>query len=451
MLRDLIVSLFVSLSLGACGSDTTGPEALVARLEVVTGDQQTDTVGQPLPDPVVVRALDSAGDPVAGVAVDFVIVLGGGEVARGRSRSDQYGLTTDLWTLGETAGEQRLEARVGGAVAATFTATALPDRIYRIVAWPDSQIAAAGDTIVMGHRVQFHAAAFDRYDNLNSDSGFSWTVEPTIRAQIDAQGLLAPTDTGVVTVRASKGLAAGTYDVDLVPNPDNPRALDFVLDAYGSSDYVEVPFHVSLDLPTEWTIEFWMKPRRIVAERPQFLVSRWGGPYGSYAVWLDDSRFEVAIVNGSKETRLRSSRPAVIGVWQHFAVTSDGQALRLYIDGELDNELEASVGAIQALSAMNFGRTPLNTYDGLMDEVRIWHTSRTSSQLLTAMTRGLSGTEPGLVAYWRFDEGHGDTAFDGTSSLNDGRLGESVGPDDLDPRWSFDVPLVDRWRGGSSR
>ncbi|MGD8699631.1 MAG: LamG domain-containing protein, partial [Gemmatimonadales bacterium] len=215
------------------------------------------------------------------------------------------------------------------------------------------------------------------------------------------------------------------------------------------SDYVEVPFHVSLDLPTEWTIEFWLKPRRVVAHRPQFLVSRWGGPAG-YAIWLDNSRFEVAVDDGTTEVYLRSSRLVVTGLWQHFAVTSDGQALRLYIDGDLDNEMQASVGAIQALSPMNFGRTPLNTYDGLMDEIRIWHTKRTSSQIIAAMHQGLSGTEPGLAGYWRFDVGHGDVAFDGSPNDNVGRLGEKVGPDDLDPSWSFDVPLVDAWRSATS-
>jgi hypothetical protein len=295
----------------------------------------------------------------------------------------------------------------------------------------------------MGHRAQFYAVALDQFGNLNSDNGFSWTAEPITRAHIDSHGVLSPGDTGVVSVRATMGTVAGSHDVHLVPNPDNPRALDFILDAYGTGDYVEVPFHVSLDLPAEWTIEFWIKPRRVVAQRPQFLVSRWGGSGGSYAIWLDNSRFEVALDDGITEIHLRSSRLAVTGVWQHFAVTSDGQTLRLYVDGDLDYELEASVGAIHKLSPMNFGRTPLNTYDGLMDEVRIWHTTRTSSELLAAMTQGLSGTEPGLVGYWRFDEGFGDTAYDLSSFLNDGRLGEEIGPDDLDPTWSFDVPLID--------
>jgi hypothetical protein len=444
MFRGLIQSVSIGLVLGGCGSDATSPEVLISRLEILTGDQQTDTVGQLLPDPLVVRAIDASGEPLAGVRVTFVVTEGDGDLQLASSRTDESGLAADVWTLGPLAGEQRLEARVGDTVAVSFVATALPDQVDRILVWPDPLIAARGDTIYMGEHVRFFATALDRFGNLNSDSGFSWVAHPATKAQIDSRGLLTTTDTGVVSVRAIMEPVAGPYDVGLVRNPGNPFSLDFKLSAGEEGEYVEVPFHVSLDISAEWTLELWVKPRRMVALGPQHLIARRRINGVSYAIWLDESRFEVAIEDGTTSLRGRSARLIVPREWQHFAAVFDGEWLRLYVDGELDVELQAPVAPAHTLSSLTFGAAPFNTYDGLMDEIRIWSTARTASQIVDAMAQGLSGTEPGLVGYWRFDEGYGDTAYDMSNFLNDGRLGQEIGPDDWDPNWSVDVPLIRR-------
>ncbi len=63
--------------------------------------------------------------------------------------------------------------------------------------------------------------------------------------------------------------------------------------------------------------------------------------------------------------------------------------------------------------------------------------ARTAAQIAGTMNVRLVGAEAGLVAYWRMDEGGGDTAFDVTE---DGghhlRLGDVAGTDTADPRWA---------------
>jgi hypothetical protein len=44
----------------------------------------------------------------------------------------------------------------------------------------------------------------------------------------------------------------------------------------------------------------------------------------------------------------------------------------------------------------------------------------------------------GLVGYWEFDEGTGQTAYDGSNNSNNGQLGSTASSDDNDPSWTGD-------------
>ncbi|RMF64208.1 MAG: LamG domain-containing protein, partial [Bacteroidetes bacterium] len=64
-----------------------------------------------------------------------------------------------------------------------------------------------------------------------------------------------------------------------------------------------------------------------------------------------------------------------------------------------------------------------------LDQVRFWTRARTDRQVREAMHHPLTGAEPGLVAYWLFDEGTGSTAAD----LVGGHDGTFVGGDGWTP------------------
>ena len=53
-----------------------------------------------------------------------------------------------------------------------------------------------------------------------------------------------------------------------------------------------------------------------------------------------------------------------------------------------------------------------------------------------------SSSDSGLVTYWRFDEGSGQTANDKTINGNHGTLGSTTGTDSDDPSWVVsDAPV----------
>src|SRR6185436_13774678 len=53
----------------------------------------------------------------------------------------------------------------------------------------------------------------------------------------------------------------------------------------------------------------------------------------------------------------------------------------------------------------------------------------------------LAGTEPGLVGYWRMDDGGGQVMNDYSPTNNDGQLGALATPDGQDPVFAAACPL----------
>jgi hypothetical protein len=150
-------ALGIALVLGAaCADDTsksTGADAAADGItfEVVSGSNQSAPAGTELPQPLVVRARNSAGSAVANQIVNFRVVAGGGSVFAGTAKTDGSGYAREWWTLGPTAGLNRIEARAVNAstgerqVFGTFEATGLAERpaVASVTVAPGTQRTAA--------------------------------------------------------------------------------------------------------------------------------------------------------------------------------------------------------------------------------------------------------------------------------------------------------------------
>jgi hypothetical protein len=62
-------------------------------------------------------------------------------------------------------------------------------------------------------------------------------------------------------------------------------------------------------------------------------------------------------------------------------------------------------GIVTLGASQTFGSAQV--WAGAIDELRIWSIARTPTEVNRDMRVVLKGTEPGLVAYYRFDEGSG--------------------------------------------
>jgi hypothetical protein len=120
------------------------------------------------------------------------------------------------------------------------------------------------------------------------------------------------------------------------------------------------------------------------------------------------------------------------GVWTHMAVTYDGAFARFYVNGQPAGVVASASGNIPANTLFGMGANVGNHSAGIrgaLDETRFWSTTRTDAEILANYQKSLTGSEPGLLAYYKFDEGvpSGDntginTIIDSTGNGNTGTL-----------------------------
>jgi hypothetical protein len=142
----------VMLVLLGCSADLTLPGTTASGLAVavVHGDGQVGTVGQQLPDPVVVEVKTEAGQVMPGRRVAFVVAQGAGAgFDPDTAITNSQGQAETRWALGTAVGVYTAEARLvpdgeSALPIAPLQATADPDD-------PDT-LRATGPTIQPGQR-----------------------------------------------------------------------------------------------------------------------------------------------------------------------------------------------------------------------------------------------------------------------------------------------------------
>ncbi len=123
--------------------------------------------------------------------------------------------------------------------------------------------------------------------------------------------------------------------------------------------------------------------------------------------------------------------------WNHLAVVFDGAFYRVYVNGEerhrtqqveayengQHQETPALLKDLQpADRAIKFFGAPGNSFQGVIDEIRLWQRPRSQAELKSDLHQRLTGLEPGLAGYWRFDEASGDTVYDQTDGAAHGHI-----------------------------
>jgi len=120
--------------------------------------------------------------------------------------------------------------------------------------------------------------------------------------------------------------------------------------------------------------------------------------------------------------------PISNGVWYHAAATYDGTRWRLYLNGNLEAELEVGQPpASTTNSAAALGTSIRSTdtaqgfFNGALDEVRIWNYARTQDQIKSTINTPITTPQSGLLGRWSLNEGTGTvvngsagTTFNGT-------------------------------------
>ena len=164
----------------------------------------------------------------------------------------------------------------------------------------------------------------------------------------------------------------------------------------GAGDHVTVPDDPTLDLASALTVEAWVYPTASASWRAIVVKERAGGgfPYGLETV----SGAPDAWVNTGSRQAAGSSSALPLNAWSHVALTYDGSAVRLYVNG-------APAGSLAATGAIATSADPLRIggdlvwnewFQGRIDDVRVYGRALTGAEIQTDLNTpvGTAGPPP---------------------------------------------------------
>lgn len=227
------------------------------------------------------------------------------------------------------------------------------------------------------------------------------------------------------------------------PRPEFDRALIFD----GVDDYISVSASSKLSLDPSATVEIWINPAStrsvgsILSKEQSFAIARFADGTIRWAFqsdrlgwdWIDTGY--VALENRWTQVTI--------------AYDTDSGMVHTYADGKPVHSSVISGTITASEKPLYMGGDPDATqpFSGLLGEVRIWNKVRSPSEIENDLHRRLGGSEPGLLAYWRFDETSEDTVQDQTKNGNSGVLGGGV--ETSRPQWRdfLETIRLEIWQG----
>jgi len=168
----------------------------------------------------------------------------------------------------------------------------------------------------------------------------------------------------------------------------------------GSSDKVTVGTDASLNVG-EITMEAWIKVDDAAPASSNFILNRAmtsGGTYTLLLAFSNDKWAATVRLDGSESTnRVVYSNDVATTDWTHIVGTYDGDKLKIYINGVLQDDIDDTDGAIDTdnggnlvIGAHSGGASGF--FDGIIDNLRIFNYAISAGEV-TALYNSASGTE----------------------------------------------------------
>ena len=196
------------------------------------------------------------------------------------------------------------------------------------------------------------------------------------------------------------------------------------------------------------TIELWFKPQKTITSsinEPKTLIARDfnngdGASTNEFGLcfipssWGEGGKILFFRRIGSLQHNIYSDADHWIeDHWYHVAISIDPiNGMIMYINGvkqESSNSSTAPIGTqiggqTDNVSLAKWGNLNIRHFEGEIDEVRLWETSRTQAEIQQKLCSKLEGNESGLKAYYNFNSQNSSTLLDITLNNNNGTLVE---------------------------
>lgn len=187
----------------------------------------------------------------------------------------------------------------------------------------------------------------------------------------------------------------------------------------GLDDYVETNANITELAQGDFCIEAWVKTTGYSLGIVNCANSNTTWEPGEKSLYLDASGIPTFV--GWGNNYIPGNIVINDGTWHHVAVVWNYGAGavnvgKMYVDG-VDHTGSVSytpnqtnLGTFKIGLANYWVAEAPNNFTGTIDDVRIWNVARTSTAIAADMNSCLLGNEPGLCAYYKFEDGPGNSS-----------------------------------------
>lgn len=164
----------------------------------------------------------------------------------------------------------------------------------------------------------------------------------------------------------------------------------------------------SLRMTNALTIEAWVNPTAVAGNVPRTIVAKYDSPFtgvgtqSSYYFGLTNGRvmFMLSGNGGARtNTTVFSSQTIPINQWSHLAVTYDGNAMRIYINGVMVIKQTHAGGIFAGNLNLGLGNVPPSPgfssyslpYSGMLDEVSLYQRALSEFEVQSIYNADLTG------------------------------------------------------------
>ena len=110
--------------------------------------------------------------------------------------------------------------------------------------------------------------------------------------------------------------------------------------------------------------------------------------------------------------------------WYYLTAVKDGSNYSFYVDGLLDYSVSA--GSSDILIDFSLGGINSSYLKGDLDQFSIWDYAFDVDGILEIQNYFITGNEPGLIGFWNFNTGSGNTFYDYSVNNNHGNIGSAI-------------------------
>jgi len=273
----------------------------------------------------------------------------------------------------------------------------------------------------------------------DDDGSYSWTIPETYCEGTDYKVRISSVSNSTVYDESD-----ANFRLWSLANLGN-----YSLSFDGVDDYVLVGDQSELDVGDgDFTLQAIIKVSSSISNYGYVISKRFYSIGNGYEMYVNSTgQIRLSILDGSSETGFTHSTLVNDDTWHfiHGVFDRDGNGT-VYVDGiagtgvelgqqgSIDNDKVFVIGEFSTLN----GRV----LDGLIDEVAIWTSALTSSEITALYNSGYGldassnscnyTSSSNLQGYWKFNEGTGTSTADGSTNSNAGTIYGAT--------WSTDVP-----------